>query len=38
MSEMEMVISVSQTVEEGRRMLMENMENDIRGAFEYENN
>lgn len=32
----EMVIATSQTTEEGRKALMENMENDIRGAFKHE--
>ena len=33
---MEMVITTSQTAEEGRKTLLEYMENDIRRAFQYE--
>lgn len=36
MSEMEMIVCTSQTEEEGRKALTEHMENDIRGAFQYE--
>lgn len=34
--EMVMVITTSQTATEGRKALMENMENNIRRAFHYE--